>query len=116
MKDKPASTFSRLFEGHRPGYSEGALAELAERMKDKDNTRLRTPTSPPSGYVYFAQFVDHDLVRDKTLIGNAGNEEPENTPNYRTPRLGLEILYRNPAGGYYQTSDDLLPIGPTEPS
>ena len=116
MAKESRYTFSRLFEGHRPGYPQAALAALAERMKDTDENRPRTPMSLPSGYVYFAQFIDHDLAKDDTDINAAGDKEPEETPNKRTPRLDLEILYRNRQGTFYETDDGLLKIGRTEAS
>jgi Animal haem peroxidase len=118
MAKNPRYTFSRLFEGHRPGYPEAVLAKLAERMQDEDPKRPRTPMSAPSGYIYFAQFVDHDLVFDPTDVDdpNVHVLEPEKTRNKRTPRLDLETLYLTRLGTVAHPQDALLRIGPTEPS
>jgi hypothetical protein len=117
MAKEPQYTFSRLFEGHHPGCPEAVLIELAERMKDKDENRPRTPMSAPSGYIYFAQFVDHDLVFDPTNVNDPGVHvrEPEETENKHTPRLDLETLYYNRLGTAVHPRDALLKIGPTDP-
>lgn len=70
----------------------------------------------PSGYVYFGQFVDHDLTRDNTPLGDA-NPKAGATINFRSPRLNLEVLYgQGPAAcsGLY-LGDERLRIGETLP-
>ncbi|HWM24928.1 MAG TPA: peroxidase family protein [Chthoniobacterales bacterium] len=46
-----------------------------------------------AGYTYFGQFIDHDLTRDDTPLINAGDDEPCDIENHRSPWLDLEILY-----------------------
>ncbi len=48
--------------------------------------------SMPSGYVYFGQFVDHDLTRDNTPLANA-RPQAGATLNCRRAALDLEVLY-----------------------
>ncbi len=46
----------------------------------------------PSGYVYFGQFVDHDITLDVTPLSDA-ESDPNRLHNFRTPRLDLDCLY-----------------------
>jgi len=95
MPEKPRSFYSRLFPGEWDGYPNSAISELADWMawEHKGSRPRRVPGSIPSGYVYFAQIVNHDLSRDHTKLSEARNRPPEATENWRTPRLDLEILY-----------------------
>lgn len=68
-------------------------------MRDSDAKRdARERTSAmASGYVYLGQFIDHDLTRDKLLLCDA-TPDVAATPNYRTARLDLDLLYgKNPS-------------------
>jgi hypothetical protein len=125
MPEKPRSFYSRLFPGEWDGYPDKAMSELADWMawEHKGTRPRRVPGSIPSGYVYFAQIVNHDLSHDHTKLSEAGKRVPEETENWRTPRLDLEILYgegptadkklydqNHPRGRGY------LALGTTEPS
>jgi hypothetical protein len=97
MPEHPRSFYSRLFPHELSKYPPEVMAGLAARLEDTsehrgDRTRA-VLGAIPSGYVYFAQLVDHDLSHDKTPFANAGAVPPEKTRNWRTPRLDLEILY-----------------------
>lgn len=72
------------------------MIDLADWMRDahRGGRPRAVPGLIPSGYVYFAQFVNHDLSYDDTKLSKAGEIPPEATPNYRTPCLDLEILYK----------------------
>lgn len=48
--------------------------------------------SVPVGQVFFGQFVDHDITLDVTSSLTEVNE-PEETPNIRTPTLDLDCVY-----------------------
>ena len=48
---------------------------------------------PAVAYTYFGQFIMHDLTFDDTPFHSAGLEEPEETVNYRNPRLDLDSIY-----------------------
>lgn len=88
------NVFGRLFSASKvPPHttSDDLLACLGKSMLD--------PTGPvsgestiPAGYTYFAQFVDHDVSLDVTSRLLQDND-PEETPNNRTPRLDLDSLY-----------------------
>lgn len=63
-------------------------------------------SSIPAGYVYFGQFVDHDITFDpaSTLVRR---EDPSGLFNFRTPRLDLDNLYgRGPADQPYLYEHD----------
>ncbi|WP_310395992.1 heme peroxidase family protein [Hymenobacter sp.] len=50
-----------------------------------------------SGYVYFGQFVDHDITRDNSLPPDAP-QDARKIPNVVTPNLDLDSVYgRGPA-------------------
>ena len=89
------SHYSRLFGGPFEGHDETHLRELASRMKDVPENRRGRPRRgdlAPSGFVYLGQFLDHDLTRDETRLERA-SPDPEQTRNFRVPRLNLESVY-----------------------
>jgi hypothetical protein len=49
-------------------------------------------STTPSGYVYFGQFIDHDLTLDVTPLSDA-QVDPNRLQNFRTPRFDLDSLY-----------------------
>ena len=50
-----------------------------------------------SGYVYFGQFVDHDITRDNSNAPDVP-QDARQIPNVRTPNLDLDAVYgRGPA-------------------
>ena len=97
----PEGHYSRLCPRARRDWDEfepAALEGLAEQMKDSHVRRTERGkhklgrTTMPSGYVYFGQFIDHDITRD--------NRPPEKAipcveeiQNFRTAKLDLETLY-----------------------
>jgi hypothetical protein len=54
---------------------------------------VKPPGPPAAAYTYFGQFIMHDLTFDDTPFRSAGVQEPEETVNYRTPRLDLDSVY-----------------------
>ena len=46
-----------------------------------------------AAYTYFGQFIMHDLTFDDTPFRSAGLQEPEETINYRNPKLDLDSVY-----------------------
>ncbi|MEY2564755.1 MAG: hypothetical protein QOH88_2948 [Verrucomicrobiota bacterium] len=114
----PEAYYSRLCPGDWRPHDEAKLVELAQRMKDSEARRKKRRRLPamPSGYVYFGQFIDHDITRDgRFLVGDANPHEDE-TPNYRTPALDLDTLYgkRGLPGPQDEKSGE-LPLGQTLP-
>jgi len=66
-------------------------------------------TTTPLGYVFFGQFIDHDITLDVTSSLNRIND-PSATRNFRTPALDLDCIYGSgPEASpylYYQAPDD----------
>lgn len=64
--------------------------------------------SVPVGQIFFGQFVDHDITLDVTSSLSRVNQ-PEDTPNTRTPTLDLDNIYgAGPEASaylYHQTGD-----------
>jgi hypothetical protein len=48
--------------------------------------------TPRVGFTYFGQFLGHDLTHDPTSL-DGPYEDPERTPNYRTPAFDLDHVY-----------------------
>src|SRR5260370_33739472 len=92
------SFYSRIFTSEYGGYSKQTMVDLANWIKDTAEHRgdrpRAIPALIPSGYVYFTQFVNHDLSYDATQLSKAGEMPPEATPNYRTPRLAITLMTR----------------------
>lgn len=59
---------------------------------DAGNPNAPLNSAMPSGYVYFGQFIDHDLTLDVTPLSDA-ELDPNRLHNFRTPRLDLDCLY-----------------------
>jgi hypothetical protein len=109
--------FGRLFPELEPWEPEGILEHkleehflgVATRLMSEDATGTpddlaskETPdaagaagngnSSLPSGYVYFGQFIDHDITLDVTPLSDVEGD-PNRLHNFRTPRLDLDCLY-----------------------
>ena len=136
LPELPEGHYSRLcpcHSGQWPPHDENQLADLACRMRRESSLKQRKRDAElrdhvmRSGYVYLGQFIDHDITRDVRLLDEAGCDA-EQTLNYRTPRLDLDLLYgkdpsavpciyegegrlklgsTEPAGGVKSTEDDL---------
>jgi hypothetical protein len=116
----PQGRYCRLCPGEEWGtHDPEQLAKLAGWMKgrappDKATSNGELRLTMPSGYVYFGQFVDHDLTRDNTLLAQA-NPKAYATANFRSPRLDLEVLYGqgpSASSALYRDGERLL-IGDT---
>ena len=51
-------------------------------------------TTTPLGFVFFGQFIDHDMTLDVTSSFNRVND-PDAIRNFRTPTLDLDCIYGN---------------------
>jgi hypothetical protein len=90
-----AGRFGRMFPKLIPHEaSDIALRELGEAMVEKPQVGNVTGNNPDiaSGFVYFGQFVDHDITLDTTGIGER-IDDPTQVMNFRTPRLDLDCIY-----------------------
>jgi hypothetical protein len=84
-----------------PAYSpsDALLKGLAAKMNDgkaplsdvKDSD-VAFDLSVPAGYVYFGQFVDHDMTLDKTPLTQQ-QQDPRAMTNFDTPRFDLGSVY-----------------------
>ena len=85
--------FGRMFDLYPAEFSDDALFELAEQMKDPDPAS-RDGNNPdiPAGFTYLGQFIDHDITLDLTSIGEK-EADPHATQNFRTPALDLDAIY-----------------------
>jgi hypothetical protein len=80
------------------------LSTLASQMVDPrqpmDDVSLSSDGDNrdiPSGYVYFGQFLDHDITRDTTPLTDQ-RQDPRALRNFDTPQLDLGSVYgRGPA-------------------
>ena len=98
-RDKEAR-FGLMFKT-LPAYtpSDTLLKALAARMNDQKpplsdvkNSDVQFDQSMPAGYIYFGQFIDHDLTRDVTPLLQQ-QQDPTATVNYDTPKFDLGSVY-----------------------
>lgn len=107
----PEPCYSRICPKRVPTYRKDFLATLADEMKRPDRAPNRD-LDILSGIVYFGQFIDHDLTRDRTRLEEDPYPEPTQTRNWRTPRLDLDSVYGNePSGGTLPEGDYTAYIG-----
>lgn len=74
-----------------PGKTPGEIIS-GDSTADAGNPNAPLNSAMPSGYVYFGQFIDHDLTLDVTPLSDA-ELDPNRLHNFRTPRLDLDCLY-----------------------
>ena len=93
-----ASHFSKLFPGLQPLTLDEEQAAIlggpGGLMHDFDGTS--NDSSIPCGYIFFAQFIDHDITLDVTSSlrkQQASDEAVAKLPNIRTPSLDLDCVY-----------------------
>jgi hypothetical protein len=96
--------FGRLFPNlpplALPGVSDDELAARLFRLGSEPASPMfppkgkADPANPkiPAGFVFFGQFVDHDITLDTTSSLERQND-PEGIANFRTPLLELDSVY-----------------------
>jgi hypothetical protein len=85
--------YGRMFPSLSPSsHSEDDLIKLTEFMVDT-GTGPATANTKLSGYLYWGQFIDHDLTLDLTPLASAASIPPENRINHRSPFFDLDSLY-----------------------
>ncbi|MGY1594969.1 peroxidase family protein [Geodermatophilus sp. SYSU D00708] len=99
--------FGLMFPG-LPAFAptDGLLRWLAASMNDGlqplTDVRLSNPAADnrgiPAGYIYFGQFVDHDMTLDKTPLSSR-LQDPLAMRNYDTPWFDLGSVYGKNANG-----------------
>jgi Animal haem peroxidase len=118
MDQSRAFRFSRLFdlEPFRPEPE--ALIELGLAMEDNPN--LKDNPDIVAGFTYLGQFVDHDITFDKTEGLPAGQLNPEEIQQGRSPSLDLDSVYGRGAAletkKIYEDNKIRLRVGKTTPS
>lgn len=91
-----------------PAYNppDALLTALAVKMNDgkaplndvKDSDVAFDNPGVPAGYIYFGQFVDHDMTLDKTPLTQQ-RQDPRGMINYDTPKFDLGSVYgKGPTG------------------
>lgn len=86
--------FRRLFPELNPNYTNPHdLASLGKPTGPMDGgTGRNSSSSIPMGFVFFGQFIDHDITLDTTSALDRVND-PNATQNFRTPALDLDSIY-----------------------
>ncbi|MGK5114905.1 MULTISPECIES: peroxidase family protein [unclassified Geodermatophilus] len=101
-----------------PAYApaDGLLRWLAEDMNDgkaplsdvKDSDLAFDNPGIPAGYIYFGQFVDHDMTLDKTPLTQR-LQDPLAMVNYDSPRFDLGSVYGKGISGSPELYDPARP-------
>lgn len=98
-RDKEAR-FGLMFK-RLPAYSpsDSVLRGMAQQMNDGKapladvrDSDVAFDTPMPAGYIYFGQFVDHDITLDKTPLTQQ-RQDTSAMVNYDTPRFDLGSVY-----------------------
>jgi hypothetical protein len=101
MPEMPEGYYSRLCrraKGDWGGHDDAVLENLAIQMRDSPSKRHARAAqnnalvTMPSGYVYFGQFIDHDVTKDNRYLAEA-IPCVEKIANFRTASLDLDCLY-----------------------
>lgn len=74
-----------------------ALDKLSELMREASKKPKQENPSIPAGWVFFGQFVDHDITFDPTSSLERQND-PESIQNFRTPAIELDNVYGSGPG------------------
>jgi hypothetical protein len=96
--------------------TEGLLKTLAASMNDgkaplsdvRESDAAFDNPGIPAGYIYFGQFVDHDMTLDKTPLSNR-LQDPLAMRNYDTPWFDLGSVYGKGIQGSPQLYDPNRP-------
>jgi len=112
-----AFRFSEIVGGSNPAPSD----ELLEALADVMTSAAPDIDSPiPAGFTYLAQFVDHDLTRDRTDVPfGTPVTDPSQLKQARSPALDLDSVYGigpTVEPGFYQPDGIRLKIGKTQQS
>ena len=97
--------FGRLFNKDPQQPTPQSLIDLGKKggpMDEADGTPAGDNLTIPLGFVFFGQFVDHDITLDMTSALDQVSD-PKNVINVRTATLELDSVY---AGGPLQDSSD----------
>ncbi len=86
--------FGRIFAHLAPLFTDPRILERLGRPGGPMDAGAQSATAQtvPAGYVFFGQFVDHDITLDVTTSLDTVNSAHE-TRNARTPTLDLDCIY-----------------------
>lgn len=87
--------FGRAFEDLAPLYVDPAALKQLGRAGGPMDESAAAPVDHgelPAGFVFLAQFIDHDITLDTTSSLSA-RAEPDEILNVRTPSLDLDCVY-----------------------
>ncbi len=111
--------FSQIVPGTTPAPSDELLEALAVAMTA---ARADVDSDIPAGFTYLAQFVDHDLTRDRTNRPfNTPMTSPSRLRQARSPALDLDSVYGFGPGDsadsiFYADDNVRLTLGRTQES
>jgi len=88
---QPDTTFGRMPQPEKDQPDEDKLRILADSMNEGTNAS-GGDANIPAGVTFLGQFIDHDLTLD--LMSRLGADAGDGLPNFRTPRLDLDSVYR----------------------
>lgn len=89
---QPDTVFDRMLPPENDQPDEDKLRILADSMNEGTNAS-GGDAEIPAGVTFLGQFIDHDLTLD--LVSKLGVEADAGLPNFRTPRLDLDSVYRD---------------------
>lgn len=100
------NVFGRFLPAHGgPPPTEADLEALAEQMNEAFETPARDSTVP-AGFVFFGQFVDHDITFDTSTRLSDLAIDPDTITNVRTPALDLDSVYADGPEGSPEIYDE----------
>ncbi|MCB1519317.1 MAG: hypothetical protein KDJ37_01945 [Hyphomicrobiaceae bacterium] len=89
--------FGRMFPRQEEQPSDEKLAALANAMREQQDDASGL-SSIPAGMTFLGQFIDHDLTLETISKLGITEQNDEELPNFRTPRLELDSVYRSGPG------------------
>ena len=110
---KVEARFGRMFKDLAPfPATDGLLRALAATMNDgkaplsdvRDSDAAFDNPGIPAGYIYFGQFIDHDMTLYKTPLGHR-LQDPLAMRNFDTPWFDLGCIYGKGINGSPQLYD-----------
>lgn len=93
----PDEFFGRLFDEEAKQPEKSELQTLADSMEEASDDASGNSTIAV-GMTFLGQFIDHDLTLDTMTKLGTRPKDDERVPNFRTPRLELDSVYRGGPG------------------